>query len=528
MAQAPLDRSLARPTDAPPLAHAGPAGGSSDAVAPRPSSPTLRSCRPRTCPGTSRSSWTATAAGPAPAASPTSRGTPPGSRRSASCSATRSGAASRCSRCTRSAARTGPAPTTRSPGLFELLAQAIRDETDELARPGRPGPAPGPARGAPGGDPQTSIGDALDRTADGHPAPAQHRLELRRPHRARRRVPARSPRRASRPTQIDERTISEALYTGGLPDPDLVIRTGGEQRISNFLIWQSAYAELVFTELPVAGLRARGVRRGAARVRPPHAPVRALAAGDRCCGPEPSRPSSSSRSCSSRCASGSRRSRWSSPSSRSSAASRCSASCAARATRRCRCSGPRSRSPSCSRRASCPTASKGLAAGRGGRRARRASAACSRTDPRDGLVAWFATVFGAIYVGLLAFVLHVGADRRRRSTRRAARTRSGAERGWILLLVLGVWSYDTGAYLVGSQIGRHKFLTHISPSKSIEGLVGGLDRVHDRRRADARGPRPGPPIGAIILGPLLGLAPRRATSRSRCSSGPPARRTRGP
>ena len=48
--------------------------------------------------------------------------------------------------------------------------------------------------------------------------------------------------------QVDERTISEALYTAGLPDPDLVIRTGGEQRISNFLIWQSAYAELVFSD----------------------------------------------------------------------------------------------------------------------------------------------------------------------------------------------------------------------------------------------------------------------------------------
>ncbi len=42
--------------------------------------------------------------------------------------------------------------------------------------------------------------------------------------------------------------ISDALYTAGLPDPDLVIRTGGEQRLSNFLIWQSAYAELVFTD----------------------------------------------------------------------------------------------------------------------------------------------------------------------------------------------------------------------------------------------------------------------------------------
>ncbi len=42
---------------------------------------------------------------------------------------------------------------------------------------------------------------------------------------------------------IDEAAVEAALYTAGLPDPDLVIRTGGEQRLSNFLIWQSAYAE---------------------------------------------------------------------------------------------------------------------------------------------------------------------------------------------------------------------------------------------------------------------------------------------
>ena len=47
---------------------------------------------------------------------------------------------------------------------------------------------------------------------------------------------------------IDEASVSEALYTGGCPDPDLVVRTGGEMRISNFLLWQSAYAELYFTD----------------------------------------------------------------------------------------------------------------------------------------------------------------------------------------------------------------------------------------------------------------------------------------
>ena len=47
---------------------------------------------------------------------------------------------------------------------------------------------------------------------------------------------------------IDEETISSVLYTKGLPDPDLLIRTSGEQRISNFLLWQLSYAEFYFTE----------------------------------------------------------------------------------------------------------------------------------------------------------------------------------------------------------------------------------------------------------------------------------------
>lgn len=48
--------------------------------------------------------------------------------------------------------------------------------------------------------------------------------------------------------RIDERTIASRLYTSGLPDPDLLIRTSGEMRISNFLLWQIAYAELYVTE----------------------------------------------------------------------------------------------------------------------------------------------------------------------------------------------------------------------------------------------------------------------------------------
>ncbi len=49
------------------------------------------------------------------------------------------------------------------------------------------------------------------------------------------------------PEEITEEAISDRLYTAGLPDPDLIIRTAGEMRLSNFLIWQAAYAEFYST-----------------------------------------------------------------------------------------------------------------------------------------------------------------------------------------------------------------------------------------------------------------------------------------
>jgi undecaprenyl diphosphate synthase len=55
-------------------------------------------------------------------------------------------------------------------------------------------------------------------------------------------------RAAAAGVELDERTFASFLYAPEMPDPDLVIRTSGEQRISNFLLWQSAYAELVFVD----------------------------------------------------------------------------------------------------------------------------------------------------------------------------------------------------------------------------------------------------------------------------------------
>ncbi|MEO6395935.1 MAG: isoprenyl transferase [Devosia sp.] len=50
------------------------------------------------------------------------------------------------------------------------------------------------------------------------------------------------------PDAIDEATIDRNLFTSGIPDPDIIIRTSGERRFSNFLLWQSAYSELVFVD----------------------------------------------------------------------------------------------------------------------------------------------------------------------------------------------------------------------------------------------------------------------------------------
>ncbi len=51
-----------------------------------------------------------------------------------------------------------------------------------------------------------------------------------------------------RAEQIDEQVLESYLYTTGIPEPDMIIRTSGEMRLSNFLLWQSAYSELYFTE----------------------------------------------------------------------------------------------------------------------------------------------------------------------------------------------------------------------------------------------------------------------------------------
>jgi undecaprenyl diphosphate synthase len=132
-------------------------------------------------------------------------------------------------------------------GLFALLEGAIRSETAELREQGVRVRLLGRLDELPA-ETRRSIESALDATAAGQRLLLNiafnyaGRTEL---------VDAirRIVRSGTSPDDIDESTVAATLYTAGLPDPDLVIRTGGEQRLSNFLIWQAAYAELVTTEV---------------------------------------------------------------------------------------------------------------------------------------------------------------------------------------------------------------------------------------------------------------------------------------
>jgi len=130
--------------------------------------------------------------------------------------------------------------------------------------------------------------------------------------------------------------------------------------------------------------------------------------------------------------------------------------------------------------------------------------AFTKPDPRDGLATWFATVFGALYASLLAFILRLGHEAPPIPAG-APLSAFGADRGWILLLVLAVWAYDTGAYVVGKRYGRARFLSHISPSKTYAGLIGGVvaATVVSAIVLWALG-QPAPT--GLIVGPLIALA----------------------
>ncbi len=101
------------------------------------------------------------------------------------------------------------------------------------------------------------------------------------------------------------------------------------------------------------------------------------------------------------------------------------------------------------------------------------TAAITRQDPREGAQSFAVTTFGALYVGLIGFLARL-AEVAPTVPSDALLAPLGAARAWILPLVLGVWTFDTAAYLVGRRLGRRPFMAHISPAKTLEGVIGGL------------------------------------------------------
>jgi phosphatidate cytidylyltransferase len=137
-----------------------------------------------------------------------------------------------------------------------------------------------------------------------------------------------------------------------------------------------------------------------------------------------------------------------------------------------------------------------------------AVASFTRSDPRAGFVTWAMSAFGIAYLGLLlpaiVLVAHLAPAGGSWTTPVGALgLRSGA--AWGLLLILVVWGYDTGAYLTGRLIGRTRLLENISPSKTVEGLVGGLvlATVAAGIGAFLVGLEPWHPL---VIGPVVGVA----------------------
>jgi undecaprenyl diphosphate synthase len=136
-------------------------------------------------------------------------------------------------------------PQDEIAGIMRILSEAIQRETDELHRQGAQLRHIGSLDGL---EPslRDAVLDAIDLTRNNH----RLVLTLAFNYGGRQELLTAIQRIVESgipAAEIDESVITRHLFTGDMPDPDLIIRTSGEHRLSNFLLWQSAYSELYFT-----------------------------------------------------------------------------------------------------------------------------------------------------------------------------------------------------------------------------------------------------------------------------------------
>lgn len=141
-------------------------------------------------------------------------------------------------------------PTDEVVALMELLCSSIANETDELKQQGVAVRIIGDRSQL-----STKVNESIDKiesvTAGGNTLTLQLAINYS-SHaelvRAVREIANEVIKGEIAPNDITAETIAQKLYTKGIPDPDLIIRTSGEYRLSNFMMWQGAYSELYFTD----------------------------------------------------------------------------------------------------------------------------------------------------------------------------------------------------------------------------------------------------------------------------------------
>lgn len=142
-------------------------------------------------------------------------------------------------------------PQTEVSTLMQLIVKSLKDETDDLHKNNIRLTAIGDLNKLPQ-DVRQELFDSFERTKNNSRMTLNlalsysGRLELILAIKA---ISDKVKNGLINSDAITEETINEHLFTKNMPDPDLLIRTGGEMRVSNFLLWQIAYAELYFTDL---------------------------------------------------------------------------------------------------------------------------------------------------------------------------------------------------------------------------------------------------------------------------------------